>query len=129
QGVIENAALALAKSDMGIARCYAELVSENPTDSAVWRAIETDHQRSVDLILRITRRDGLLDKSSWLHESIELRNPYVDALNMLQIVLLQRQLVEQEAANSDRANAASETTAELLRLTIQGIAGGLRATG
>ncbi|MBX3417790.1 MAG: phosphoenolpyruvate carboxylase [Pirellulaceae bacterium] len=128
-GMIENAALALAKSDLGIARCYAGLMPEGAEESDVWQVIEEDHRRSTSAILQITRRQGLLDEVPWLQESIEVRNPYVDPLNFLQIVLLKRQREREENADLASNSGDRDELGELLRLTIQGVAAGLRATG
>jgi phosphoenolpyruvate carboxylase len=129
RGMIENAALALAKSDLGIARCYADLMPGGANESPVWRVIEEDHRRSTSAILQITRRQGLLDEVPWLQESIEVRNPYVDPLNFLQIILLKRQREREHNSQPATNPSIRDELGELLRLTIQGVAAGLRATG
>jgi phosphoenolpyruvate carboxylase len=53
-----------------------------------------------------------------LRRSIDVRNPYVDPLNLVQVELLRR--VRQQA--DEQAHAA-------LRVTVNGIAAGLRNTG
>jgi phosphoenolpyruvate carboxylase len=52
----------------------------------------------------------------WLRESLDRRNPYVDPLNMLQVQLL---------GSSHR----TETAEHALRLTVAGIAAGMKDTG
>ncbi|HMO13130.1 MAG TPA: phosphoenolpyruvate carboxylase [Pirellulaceae bacterium] len=124
QGLIDNAALALAKSDMGIARVYAALATDAAEASSVFARILFDHTKSCDAIRRITRREHLLDQVPWLRESIETRNPYVDPLNLIQICLLQ-----QRRASQVEQAATEEVIAAHIRLSIQGIAAGLRTTG
>ena len=65
----------------------------------------------------------LMQEQPWIKESIELRNPYVDPLNMLQAELLSRSrsCEQNETINPDIDQA--------LMVTIAGIAAGLRNTG
>ncbi|MCC5830088.1 MAG: phosphoenolpyruvate carboxylase [Phycisphaeraceae bacterium] len=72
---------------------------------------------------RVTGRSTLLEHISWLHRSLQARNPYVNALNYIQIELLRRY---QRARGSE---PESGRLAELLRLSVQGVATGLRTTG
>jgi len=65
----------------------------------------------------------LMQEQPWIKESIKLRNPYVDPLNMLQAELLSRSrsCEQNESINADIDQA--------LMVTIAGIAAGLRNTG
>jgi phosphoenolpyruvate carboxylase len=67
----------------------------------------------------------LLATTPWFFSSIEVRNPYIDPLNMIQIELLKRRrTLTDEASEQDR-----EELRDMLRLTVQGIAAGMRTTG
>ena len=61
----------------------------------------------------------LLEEIDWLRASVAQRNPYVDPLNLCQIHLLARLRTAQPDAE----------LVDLVRLSIQGIADGLRTTG
>ncbi len=117
RALIDNAELALAKADMQIAKSYAALASEEA--AAVWQLIATEYEISRAAIMMIQDNSELLENIDWLRSSIRNRNPYVDPLNMAQILLLQR----------IRANDPEQQLLNLVRLTIQGIAAGLRTTG
>ncbi|MCS7251427.1 MAG: phosphoenolpyruvate carboxylase [Anaerolineae bacterium] len=119
QVVIADAALALAKTDLGIARAYAELVPDESIREAIWHRIEAEYRRTRRAILRITGLPDLLEDIPWLKRSIQMRNPYVDPLNFIQILLLRRWRERPEARD----------LREALWLTIQGVAAGLRNTG
>ena len=124
---IDNAELALAKADIEIAHRYSELC-EDPKDVAVWELIREEYSRTRAAILMLKRQDELLERTDWLQHSIRARNPSVDPLNLLQIRLLR----ETRDADFDAEVPAdiSEMPEELvLRLTIHGIAAGLRTTG
>jgi phosphoenolpyruvate carboxylase len=120
--VLDNAELSLAKADMGVARLYARLAT-NEGDDRRWTTIEAEYERAVALLLRVTGRDSLLDDAPVLQRSIALRNPYVDSLSELQVRLLAR-LRTLEPDDPDRA-----TVLRLVQLTVNGVAAGLQNTG
>jgi phosphoenolpyruvate carboxylase len=111
--LVQNLEMTLAKSSIEIAREYLPLVS----DARLWPVIEAEHERTVAAVLEIVEAERLLDRHPMLQRSIELRNPYVDPLNAIQVALLTRY-------------RAGERDAEpgLLR-SIAGIAAALRNTG
>ena len=74
----------------------------------------------------MTGQPHLLDDMSWLRDSIRRRSPFVDALNLLQIDLLIRL---RAAASGEAATPDTDEWAHLVRLTIQGVAAGMRTTG
>jgi phosphoenolpyruvate carboxylase len=55
----------------------------------------------------------------WLRRSVEIRKPFIDVFNHIQIELLKRQKAE-----GQRPELQSS-----LRVSVQGIAAGLRTTG
>jgi phosphoenolpyruvate carboxylase len=120
--VLDNAELSLAKADMPIAERYASLVADAEA-RAIWPRIRDEHERSVEQILTITGRSRLLDDVPVLQRSIELRNPYVDSLSELQVLLLDR-LRRLPAGDCQRAELL-----RLVHLTVSGVAAGLQNTG
>jgi phosphoenolpyruvate carboxylase len=112
--MLDNAALALARTDMEIAAEYAALADEDLQDR-VFGSIRAEYERACELVCAITGRDSVL-QGGWLMESLERRNPYVDPLNYAQVRLLE---------DADR----SETRDRILRLTVKGIAAGMKNTG
>ena len=80
-------------------------------------------------MLTLTNKETLLDDNRTLARSLALRLPYLNALNWLQVALL-KQLREATADETTSDNEASYTAAlNLVHLTINGIAQGLRNTG
>jgi len=112
--MIDNAALALARTDMAIATRYADLADED-LQRRVFGSIADEYDAASSLVKRITGRETLLG-GGWLEESLERRNPYVDPLNLLQARLLEK----------DERTDLEERT---LRLTVKGIAAGMKNTG
>lgn len=125
QALIDNAVLALAKADMGIAQRYAELTPVDSPARAVWSLIEAEFQQTQSAVLMITREPVLLANTPWLQRSIQERNPSVDPLNLIQIELIRRMRSALDADDEETANRLGE----LARFTIQGVASGLRTTG
>ena len=104
--LLDNAELSLAKADMGVARLYAR-AGDDDGDERRWATIEAEHARAVQLLLRVTGRERLLDDAPVLQRSIALRNPYVDSLSELQVRLLARlrSLEPDDPARETRAPA------------------------
>lgn len=125
QATIDNASLALAKSDPFIASRYAELVSNEEVRQRIGSMIDAERERSRRVILALTGGTDLLSTTPWLQESIDARNPYVDPLNLIQIELIRRR----RNFPGDPASEEAERLRGLLRLTVQGIAAGMRTTG
>jgi len=110
---VDNAALALARTDLGIASEYADLAPDLRDE--FFGRIAAEYERSVDLVLSVAGRDRLPPRA-WVAENLERRNPYVDPLNLLQVDLLGREDL-------------SETERRTLRLTVKGVAAGMKSTG
>lgn len=88
--LIDNVQMILAKADLTIARLYADLLDDQTLAARIFGEIEAKHQRSVELICKITGQSALLDRVPILQKSIQSRNPYVDPLSLIQLVLLRR---------------------------------------
>ena len=113
RAIVDNLEMTLAKSSLPIARGYLRLVD----DAAPYTEIEAEHARAVTGVLAATGVSRLLERQPMLRRSIDLRNPYVDPMNALQVELLRR-------------HRAGDTSARLpLLRSITGIAAALRNTG
>ncbi|MEQ9453837.1 MAG: phosphoenolpyruvate carboxylase [Phycisphaeraceae bacterium] len=128
--LVDNAELALAKCDPEIARFYASLGESPDRNLSIWRMIRDEVAVSTEAVLGITGRGGLLEGTPWLQRMIRVRNPYVDALNFIQVDLLRRQRAVVAAGGDPTEETAENRDLQLaVRLSIQAIASGLRNTG
>jgi phosphoenolpyruvate carboxylase len=110
-----------AKADLEIAELYvSELGGE--AERALLDKLRAEFELTVEMILRIRGADHLLDENTVLQAAIALRNPYVDALSLLQVAFMQRKL-------RSRADEADSIVSDALATTVSGIAQGLRNTG
>lgn len=114
--------MVLAKADARIAAEYdARLVREElrPVGDDMRRRL----QRAVAAVLEISGHRELVEENTVLRRSIDVRNPYVDPINLVQIELLRR-LRQADAGPHD----VNELRAAFV-MTVNGIAAGMRNTG
>ena len=119
RAVIDNAQLEMARARLDIARHYARLAED--VHKPFHDVIATDYHRARAAVLRITGERELLDNSHAVQESIRLRNPYTDVLNLLQIELMKRY---RRTPEDER-----EPLRQALFLSINGIAAAMQSTG
>jgi len=118
--LLDNAQMILAKADLTIARLYADLVEDQALAKRVFDRIETEYRITEAVILQITGQESLLEKAPVLQNSIRRRNPYVDPLSFIQLVILKR-LRADDGSREELLTAVLES--------INGIASGLKNTG
>ncbi len=123
QTLIDNAQLTMRKADMGIARLYSSLVTNKAIRSRILELLLEEFSRTEAAILAITGQEQLLSNEPVLSNSVDLRNPYIDPLNYLQVELLRR------LRGGKLTKSVAETVRAALELTINGISGGLKNTG
>ncbi|HEU5188255.1 MAG TPA: phosphoenolpyruvate carboxylase [Methylomirabilota bacterium] len=124
QALLDNAEMSLLKADMGIAALYSSLVPDRALADAVFARITSEHARARDALLGATGRRALMEDDPVIQRSVQLRNPYVDPLNYLQVEMLRRL-----RALPDRDGREAGELREIIVLTINGISAGLRNTG
>ena len=123
--LIDNAALAVAKTNMPVFSRYAQLGAELEGGRELIQMINTEYENTLEAILKLTDSGQLLDKVSWLQRSINVRNGYVGPLNLLQIELMKRRAA---ASKDDGAEYLSDLEYQT-QLTIKGVSTGMRGTG
>ncbi|MCZ8515844.1 phosphoenolpyruvate carboxylase [Paenibacillus filicis] len=123
QSLIDNLQMALAKSDLLIAKEYGSMIKDQAVAERIFGLIQEEYRKTSELILEITGQQDILDNVPVIQESIRLRNPYVDPLSYMQVQLL-AELRELREKGEDDAILLREVL-----LTINGIAAGLRNTG
>ncbi|PKO30357.1 MAG: phosphoenolpyruvate carboxylase [Betaproteobacteria bacterium HGW-Betaproteobacteria-7] len=119
QSLLSNMDMVLAKSDLAIASRYAELVSDSELRERIFSQIRGEWQLTRRHLLSILEQDDFLAENPMLKRSLQLRSPYMDPLNHLQVELLKRY----------RGGETDERVARGIHLAINGIASGLRNSG
>ena len=119
--MLRNIERALAIADMPIFERYArELVADASMRADYLPRIQREYESSTKMLLAIFEHDRLLESDPILARSIALRNPYVDPISLLQVRLLGA--YRAAGKNDERLRNA-------IRLSINGVAAGLRVTG
>ncbi len=117
--VMSNMAQVLAKSDMGLAHLYAQLVPDEALREKVFGMIVDEHERTIAMHAKITGADDLLADNAALKRSVYNRFPYLEPLNLLQVELLRR----------FRAGDDEPRVRRGIQLTMNGLATALRNSG
>jgi phosphoenolpyruvate carboxylase len=122
--LLDNAEMSLLKADMEIAALYSDLVADASLRGSIFGRIHEEYERTKAIILAVTRHQVLMESEPVIQRSIHLRNPYVDPLNYIQVEMLRRL-----RSLPDLDSAEAQSLREVIVLTINGIAAGLRNTG
>jgi len=117
RSLVDTLEMTLAKSSLEIASQYLELVPAELAPQRLYGEIASEHERTVDAVLQTVESGTLLERQPVLRRSIQLRNPYVDPMNAIQVELLRR-----------FRGGDDDARLPLMR-SIAGIAAALRNTG
>jgi phosphoenolpyruvate carboxylase len=114
---IDLVEMTLAKADARIAGQYDQLAPEELRPLG----LDLRHRlaRAIDAVRNVTGHDVLLEANPVLRRSIDVRNPYVDPINLVQVELLRRL----------RQKDPDPALFDAFVVTVNGIAAGMRNTG
>ena len=90
RALIGNLEMTLAKTDLGVASRYFELVSESDLRARMWAEVTAEHARTLQAMVHVTGKQTLLADQPLLQETLRLRDPYIDPLSVLQAQMLAR---------------------------------------
>jgi phosphoenolpyruvate carboxylase len=119
RSTIDLIAIVLAEADARIAAEYDRRLVP-PALRPFGEDLRARLARATESVLEITGGNHLLDYAPVLRRSIEVRNPYVDPINLVQVELLRRL---RSGEDGDRALWQG------FMVTVNGIAAGMRNTG
>jgi phosphoenolpyruvate carboxylase len=119
RALVDNAQVALIRSDIDVAAAYSRLADADAR--GLFELIAAEHARTVAAILQVTGERELLAAWPTIAETVRRRNPLVDVLSHTQIALLKRLRVSEGESH--------ERIRRLLFITISGIAAGLQSAG
>jgi phosphoenolpyruvate carboxylase len=118
RNLLDDIETMLARVDLDIAQHYDALAPEGLRRFA--GSIRAEYLAACQRILAIKDSRALLDSDPTMQRSIQLRNPYVDPMNLMQVDLLKRW---RASGREDR------DLFEALLASVGGIAQGLQASG
>jgi phosphoenolpyruvate carboxylase len=117
--LLSNIDMVMAKSDLALARRYADLVPDIKLRNRVLAQIEAEWHQTSEALTLITGHKQRLATNPALRRSIEHRFPYIDPLHHVQVELIRRY----------REGKTDERVQRGIHIAINGIAAGLRNTG
>jgi phosphoenolpyruvate carboxylase len=117
QSAVDLIEMVLAKADGRIAAEYDRRLVP-PDLHPLGQDLRARLARAIHGIRAVSGHSELLEATPVIRRSIDVRNPYVDPLNLVQVELLKRM--------RERPDARVHTA---LMITVNGIAAGLRNTG
>jgi phosphoenolpyruvate carboxylase len=118
--LIAKIEMVCAKADIEIAELYLTQLGDY---GKLFADLRSEYERTTATILAIRKKGSLAAEHRFLAKSMQLRNPYVDPLNLLQVSLLRRKrALSPEAPEMKLLDQALGTT-------LNGIAQGMRNTG
>ncbi|MDX1378400.1 MAG: phosphoenolpyruvate carboxylase, partial [Anaerolineales bacterium] len=124
KSMLDNTEMSLIKADMEIASLYVDLVPDKKLAKSIFDIVLAEYERTREAVLSISGHSNLLEAEPVTQNSVHLRNPYVDPLNYIQVEMLHR-IRRLDDLESDQA----QSIREVIGVTINGIAAGLRNTG
>ena len=121
RSLLEKIERGLAAADLTIFELYAKaLVTDDAVRTRFVQRLRAEYDDACAALLEILQCDRLLESDPISAAAIEARNPYVDPMSYLQIRLIR----------DFRASARTDVPLrDAIRLSINGIAAGLRVTG
>ena len=118
---IDLVEMILSKSDASIARHYEDVLVSDPDTKALGTEIRKIHESTEQAVLNLSGHTQLAQNDHLLLRLMEVRNPYVDCLNVLQTETLKRLRSSSEGEE--------EVLKDALLTTITGVANGMGNTG
>jgi phosphoenolpyruvate carboxylase len=118
--ILSMCEMVLAKADVNVAQHYEQRLVANDL-TALGADLRTQFVAAKEVILRVLGQSKLLENNPVLDRSIQLRNPYLLPLHLMQVELLAR--VREGGDNTQ------QEVIQALLVSIAGIAAGMRNTG
>jgi phosphoenolpyruvate carboxylase len=118
----------LVKSEYKIAENYDKQLVHDASSISLGEELRGKMKTTQNAVLAITGNKVLQENNPALLRSLNVRNPYVDPLNIIQAELLYR-LRNSEERHATLSEEEKETLRDALLVTINGIANGMRNSG
>jgi phosphoenolpyruvate carboxylase len=117
RSTIELIEMVLAKAEARIAAYYDRLLVPDDLRD-LGETLRARLLHTIEMIQHVTGHDRLLETNHALRRSIDVRNPYVDPINVVQAEILRR-----------LRQSPDQTLRDAFITTVNGIAAGMRNTG
>jgi phosphoenolpyruvate carboxylase len=122
RSIIDLMEMVLSKADPRIAAEY-DLRLVPPDLRPIGDDLRRRLQTAIGAVLKISGHGELVEENTVLRRSIDVRNPYVDPINLVQIELLRR------LRGAEPGTSGGTELESAFVVTVNGIAAGMRNTG
>jgi phosphoenolpyruvate carboxylase len=123
RALLSNTQMSLSKADMNIASRYAALCEDAFQGQQVFELIQAEYWKTLEQVLLVVEADSLMADLPSLKVSLRRREAYLDPINYIQILLLQRY------RDTSVDEAERQRWLDPLLRTISAISSGMRNTG
>jgi phosphoenolpyruvate carboxylase len=123
QTYVDMLEMVLAKADLRIARYYEQTLLDDDKLRALGDSLGDRLNGCIQRLLELKQQTELLEDKPVFAHSMRVRNPYTDPLHYLQAELLRRD------RESEGKGEVPELVERALKVTMAGIAAGMRNTG
>jgi phosphoenolpyruvate carboxylase len=111
--------MVMSKASMPISKLYDDVLVTDPAQKALGVQLRAAFARTVSAVLAITGHARLCDSNPTLRRLIEMRAPFIDPINILQVEFLRR----------SREAPGDASLKDALLVTVNGVAAGMKNTG
>jgi phosphoenolpyruvate carboxylase len=124
QTLVDLVEMILVKSDLKIAENYDSQLVRDPESIALGKELRQKMALTIKSVLEVSGNSKLQVNNSVLLRSLNVRNPYIDPLNVIQVEILRRLRTDEHLSEEDRG-----ILQDALLITINGIANGMKNSG
>ena len=126
RAMLDKTEMVLGKTDIDVARIYANLVEDQDLSNNLYEQIKTEFELTLKVVLDITQKPLLAQQSS-LKASLDERYSIISTLNCLQAMLIGR--VNQAQQNAEKGSSQDSEWEQPLLRSINALSVGMRNTG
>lgn len=121
QNLLSNSQMVILKTDQKVAQEYSKLCSDSEIAKKTYDQLNGEYELSIENIRAITGVQEMMADFPQIGQSVRWRNAYLDTLNYIQVMLLNRLDKAEDRMQSEWLKPVLDS--------INGIATGLRNTG
>lgn len=124
QTLVDLVEMILVKSDMKIAENYDAQLVKDAESIQLGKELHQKMALTINSVLQVSGNPQLQVNNPVLLRSLNVRNPYIDPLNVIQVEILRRLRFDEHLSDEDRV-----ILQDALLITINGIANGMKNSG
>ena len=109
QNLLSNSQMVILKTDQEVAEQYSHLCSDSDIAKSTYSQMKAEYDLSIDKIREITQVQEMMADFPEIGQSVRWRNAYLDPLNYIQVLMLERLSKEDDRMQSKWLKPALES--------------------